>query len=175
MDIMYIPLTKDFVYLACVIDINSRKILSSVISKTLLVSFYVQAYTEAVRLYGAPEIFNIDQGSQFSSDAFVASAAASGARLSMDKKWGLNRQHFQRALLVLTEVRRGPYEGLLRGSGWRAVNLQIHREIQHDQPTGIPTRQKTKQDVLISTSRGTPKGNTGRPAISRIFEQNPSH
>ena len=85
-DIPYIPMAKGFVYLACVMDIYSRKILSSVISNTLDASFCVEAYTEAVRLYGAPEIINTDQGSQFTSDAFVAAVAASGARLSMDGK-----------------------------------------------------------------------------------------
>jgi putative transposase len=86
MDITYIPMAKGFVYLTCVMDIYSRKILSSVISNTLDASFCVDAYTEAVRLYGAPEIINTDQSSQFTSDAFVATVVASGARLSMDGK-----------------------------------------------------------------------------------------
>jgi putative transposase len=85
-DITYIPMAKGFVYLTCVMDIYSRKILSSVLSNTLDASFCVDAYIEAVRLYGAPEIINTDQGSQFTSDAFVAAVAASGARLSMDGK-----------------------------------------------------------------------------------------
>jgi len=86
MDITYIPMAKGFVYLTCVMDIYSRKILSSVISNTLDASFCVDAYTEAVRLHGAPEIINTDQGSQFTSDAFVAAVATSGAKLSMDGK-----------------------------------------------------------------------------------------
>ena len=86
MDITYIPMAKGFVYLTCVMDIYSRKILSSVISNTLDASFCVEAYVEAVRLHGAPGILNTDQGSQFTSDAFVAAVATSGARLSMDGK-----------------------------------------------------------------------------------------
>ena len=86
MDITYIPMAKGFVYLTCVMDIYSRKILSSVISNTLDASFCVEAYLEAVRLHGAPDILNTDQGSQFTSDAFVAAVATSGARLSMDGK-----------------------------------------------------------------------------------------
>ncbi len=73
-------------YLTCVMDIYSRKILSSVISNTLDASFCVEAYAEAVRLHGAPGIINADQGSQFTSDAFVAAVATSGARLRMDGK-----------------------------------------------------------------------------------------
>ena len=84
MDITYIPMAKGFVYLTCVMDIYSRKILSSVISNTLDARFCVEAYEEAVTLYGSPEIINTDQGSQFTSDAFVAAFATSGARLSMD-------------------------------------------------------------------------------------------
>jgi hypothetical protein len=57
-----------------------------VISNTLDAGFCVEAYEEAVSLYGSPEIINIDQGSQFTSDAFVAAVATSGARLSMDGK-----------------------------------------------------------------------------------------
>jgi putative transposase len=85
-DITYIPMAKGFVYLSCVMDIYSRKILSSVISNTLDASVCVDAYIEAVRFCGAPEIINTDQGSQLTSDAFVAAVAASGARLSMDGK-----------------------------------------------------------------------------------------
>ena len=60
---------------------------------TLNPSFCVDTYTEAVRLTGPPQAINTDQGSQFTSDAFVAAVAASGARLSMDGKgaWTDNR------------------------------------------------------------------------------------
>jgi putative transposase len=86
MDITYILVAKCIVYLACVVHIYRRKLLSSVINNTLNAVFCVQVYTEAVRLHGAPEIINSDQGSQFTSDAFVAAVATSGARLSMDGK-----------------------------------------------------------------------------------------
>ena len=86
MDITYIPMAKGFLYLAGVMDIYSRKILSSVISNTLDASFCVEAYNEALRLHGAPGITNTDQGSQFTSDAFVAAVTESGAKLSMDGK-----------------------------------------------------------------------------------------
>jgi putative transposase len=86
MDITYIPMAKGFVYLTCVMDIYSRKILTSVISNTLDAGFCVEAYEEAVSLYGSPESINTDQGSQFTSDAFVAAVATSGTRFSMDGK-----------------------------------------------------------------------------------------
>ncbi len=62
MDNTYIPMAKGFMYLTCVMDIYSRKILSSVISNTLDASFCVEADVEAVRLHGAPGIINTDQG-----------------------------------------------------------------------------------------------------------------
>jgi putative transposase len=67
-------------------DIYSRKILSSVFSNTLDASFWVDSYTEGVRLYGSPEIINTDQGTKVTSVAFVATVAASGARLRTDGK-----------------------------------------------------------------------------------------
>jgi putative transposase len=63
MDIKYIPLAKCFVYLTCGMDIYSRKILSSVLSKTLVAIFCVEAYTKSVSKYGSPEIINTDQDS----------------------------------------------------------------------------------------------------------------
>ena len=90
MDITYIPMAKGFVYLTCVMDIYSRKILSIVISNTMVARFCVEAYEEAVTLYGSSEIINTDQGSQFTSDAFVAAVGTSGATLSMDGKGAWN-------------------------------------------------------------------------------------
>jgi putative transposase len=79
MDITYIPMAKGVVYLRCVMDIYSRKILSSGILNTLDASFCIEAYVEAVRLHGAPDISNTDQDSQFTSDAFVTTVTESGA------------------------------------------------------------------------------------------------
>jgi putative transposase len=93
-DITYIPMAKGFVYLTCVMDIYSRNILSSVISSTLDASFCVEAYAEAVRLHGAPGIINTDQGSQFTSDAYVAAVAVSGAKLSMDERGAWTDNNF---------------------------------------------------------------------------------
>ena len=86
MDITYIPMAKGFVYLTCVMDIYSRKNLSRIISNTLDASFCVEAYNEARRLHGAPDIIHTDQGSQFTSVAFVAAVTESGAKLIMDGK-----------------------------------------------------------------------------------------
>ena len=86
MDITYIPMARGFIYLAAVIDWYSRKILSWRVSITLDVQFCLDAVQEAIDQYGAPEIFNTDQGSQFTSLAFTELLKANGIRISMDGK-----------------------------------------------------------------------------------------
>ena len=71
MDITYIPMAKGFVYLAAVMDWFSRKVLAWRVSITMDTAFCVEAVEEALERYGAPEIFNTDQGSQFTSEAFT--------------------------------------------------------------------------------------------------------
>ena len=71
MDITYIPMAKGFVYLAAVMDWFSRKMLAWRVSITMDTAFCVEAVEEALERYGAPEIFNTDQGSQFTSEAFT--------------------------------------------------------------------------------------------------------
>jgi len=82
-DITYIRLRKGFVYLAAVIDWHSRYVLSWRISNTLTADFCVEALKEALEL-GTPEIFNTDQGSQFTGDEFTSVLKAKGIQISMD-------------------------------------------------------------------------------------------
>ncbi len=70
-DITYIPMPKGFLYLVVIMDWYSRKVLSWRLSNTMDVDFCVEALEEAHVMYGKPEIFNSDQGSQFTSDAFT--------------------------------------------------------------------------------------------------------
>jgi putative transposase len=83
-DITYIPMAKGFCYLVAIIDWASRKVLAWRISNTLDVSFCIEALEEAIRNFGAPAIFNTDQGSQFTSDAFTAALKANSIEISMD-------------------------------------------------------------------------------------------
>jgi transposase InsO family protein len=71
MDITYIPMARGFGYLCAVVDWFSRKILSWRLSITMDSSFCVDAVEEALATHGRPEIFNTDQGSQFTSEAFT--------------------------------------------------------------------------------------------------------
>lgn len=85
-DITYIPMSRGFLYLVAVTDWHSRAVLSWRLSNTLDSGFCVEALTEALARYGPPEIFNTDQGSQFTSEAFTEALADAGVRISMDGK-----------------------------------------------------------------------------------------
>jgi putative transposase len=86
MDITYIKLPGGHVYLAAIIDLFSRKILSWSLSNTIDTEFCLSAVDEAIMVYGVPAIFNTDQGSQFTSDAFIAKLEERNIRISMDGK-----------------------------------------------------------------------------------------
>jgi putative transposase len=83
-DITYVPIGRGFLYLVAVIDWASRAVLAWRLSNTMDVSFCVGALEEALARFGKPEIFNTDQGSQFTSAAFTGTLAAAGVRISMD-------------------------------------------------------------------------------------------
>jgi len=85
-DITYIRLSSGTVYLVTIIDVYSRKILSFRISNTMDAEFCIAALEEAILCYGIPGIFNTDQGSQFSSDAFLSVLKDHGIQISMDSK-----------------------------------------------------------------------------------------
>ena len=85
-DITYIPMNRGFVYLTVIMDWFSRKILSWRLSNSLDSRFCVDALEEALYHYGAPEIFNTDQGSQYTSEAFTDVLKGHEIRISMDGK-----------------------------------------------------------------------------------------
>src|SRR5436309_4921224 len=83
-DITYIPIGRGFLYLVAIMDWASRAVLAWRLSNTMDVSFCVSALEEALARFGRPEIFNTDQGSQFTSAAFTGVLASAGIRISMD-------------------------------------------------------------------------------------------
>jgi putative transposase len=86
MDISYIPMRRGFVYLAAVVDVASRRVLSHRVSITMEAAFCVEALEEALAKYGKPEIFNTDQGSQFTSLDFTRVLLDAKVSISMDGK-----------------------------------------------------------------------------------------
>lgn len=85
-DICYIPMAKGFLYLVAMMDWSSRKVLSWRLSNTMDTGFCVEALEEAISRYGPPEIFNTDQGCQFTSDKFTGVLKAHDIKISMDGK-----------------------------------------------------------------------------------------
>ena len=83
-DITYIPMRRGFLYLVAVMDWSTRKVLSWRVSNTMDVEFCIEALEEALARYGRPDIFNSDQGSQFTSPRFTGVLQAAGVRISMD-------------------------------------------------------------------------------------------
>jgi putative transposase len=86
MDITYIPMARGFVYLAVVLDWFSRRVLSWSVSITMEAAFCIDVLEQALAGHGRPDIFNTDQGSQFTCPAFTGVLAANGIAVSMDGK-----------------------------------------------------------------------------------------
>ncbi|BDA82929.1 integrase [Aureimonas sp. SA4125] len=92
-DITYIPMRRGFLYLVAIMDWATRKVLAWRLSNTMDVGFCIEALEEAMARFGRPEIFNSDQGSQFTSADFTDKLKAAGIRISMDGRgrWIDNR------------------------------------------------------------------------------------
>ena len=86
MDITYIPMAHGFVYLAVVLDWAIRRVLSWRLSITMEAAFCVETLEDALARHGRPDIFNTDQGSQFTGAAFIGVLAGNGIAISMDGK-----------------------------------------------------------------------------------------
>ena len=85
-DVTYIPMRRGFLYLVAVMEWASRKVLAWRLSNTMEADFCVAALEEAIARYGSPDIFNTDQGSQFTSFAFTTTLKDAGIRISMDSR-----------------------------------------------------------------------------------------
>jgi len=120
-DITYLPMARGFCYLVAIMDWASREVLAWRVSNTLDASFCVEALQEALTRYGTPEIFNTDQGSQFTSDDFIGVLESKGINISMDGKgrwmdnvfierlwWSVKYQDvYLKAYSSIAEVRKG--------------------------------------------------------------------
>jgi putative transposase len=85
-DITYLPMAHGFLYLAAILDVASRKVLAFRLSDTLTADFCVEALQEALAKFGRPEIFNTDQGTQFTSDEWIKTLKDAGVAVSIDGK-----------------------------------------------------------------------------------------
>src|SRR5512136_1658224 len=115
MDITYIPMARGFVYLAVVLDWFSRRVLSWRVSITMEAAFCVETLEDALARHGKPDIFNTDQGSQFTGAAFTGALAHNGIAISMDGKGAWRDNVFVESLwrsVKYEEVYLRAYEGV---------------------------------------------------------------
>jgi len=139
-DICYIPMARGFCYLVAVMDWTSRKVLSWRLSNTLDTSFCMDALDEAISLYGTPQIFNTDQGSQFTSDDFTDRLKEHDIKISMDGqgRWMDNvfierlwksvnyEDVYLKAYGSIAEVRKGLALWFDRYNKWRRHGVVNH-------------------------------------------------
>jgi putative transposase len=114
-DICYTPMRRGFVYLTAIVDVFSRRVLAHRVSITMEAAFCVEALEEALARHGKPEIFNTDQGSQFTSLDFTSVLTTAGVSISMDGKGAWRDNVFVERLwrtIKYEEVYRRAYDGV---------------------------------------------------------------
>jgi len=138
-DITYIPIGQGFLYLVAIIDWASRAVLAWRLSNTMDVSFCVSALEQALQRFGKPEIFNTDQGSQFTSQAFTGMLAQAGIQISMDGRgrWMDNVPHPElveghRAAVAVAQARRHLSQGLRRRPRGQSRHRRMDQILQRD-------------------------------------------
>ena len=155
-DITYIPMSRGFVYLVAVMDWHSRKVLSFRVSNTMDSDFCVEALEEALRGYGRPEIFNTDQGSQFTSDEFTGVLKGKGIRISMDGKgsWRDNVfvERFWRSLKY-EEVYLKAYDSVAMAKAGIGGWIDFYNRVRRHQGLG----RRTPDGVYYGLGSGLPR------------------
>jgi putative transposase len=142
MDITYIPMARGFVYLAAVVDWASRKVLAHRISITMEAQFCIEAVEEALARYGTPEIFNTDQGSQFTSADFIDTLSGRGIRISMDGRGAWRDNVFVERLwrtIKYDEVYLHAYESVSHARASLARFLTFYNERRPHSSLGART------------------------------------
>jgi putative transposase len=141
-DITYIPMKSGFVYLVAIMDWYSRRVLSWRLSNTFDSAFCVDALQEALQKFGQPGIFNTDQGSQFTADAFTAVLRERGVAISMDGKGRCIDNVFVERLwrsLKYEEVYLHVYDSVLEARAGIARYFAFYNESRPHQALGYQT------------------------------------
>lgn len=154
-DITYLPMARGFSYLTAVMDWASRKVLSFRLSNTLDTSLCTEALEEAIERYGCPDIFNTDQGSQFTSEDFTHALSSRNIKISMDGRgrWIDNifierlwrsvkyEEVYLKAYESLSEARRGLgdyFEFYNKKRRHQGLDYRTPDEVYWDTLPGIP-------------------------------------
>jgi putative transposase len=141
-DVTYIPMAKGFLYLVVIMDWVSRAVLAWRLSNTLGAEFCVEALEEALSRYGQPEIFNTDQGSQFTSDDFTRLLKRHAITISMDGKGRCMDNIFVERLwrsLKYEEVYLNAYAGVAEAKAGIGSWLGFYNEERQHQSLGYRT------------------------------------
>ena len=155
-DITYIPMRKGFVCLAAVMEWCSRRVLSHRVSNIMGSDFCVDALEEALREYGCPEIFNTDQGSQFTSEAFTGALLGKGISISMDGKGSWRDNVFVERLwrsLKYEEVYLKAYDSVGDARAGIGRWIEFYNKVRRHQGLG----NRTPDQVYYGLDSGLPK------------------
>ena len=161
-DITYIPMAKGFLYLVAIMDWHSRAVLAWRLSNTLGADFCIEALEEALSRYGGPEIFNTDQGSQFTSDDFTGTLKDHGITISMDGKGRCMDNIFVERLwrsLKYEEVYLNAYTSVAEAKAGIGAWLNFYNEERQHQSLGYRTpRQIYDEGLWICGRSALPTG-----------------
>jgi putative transposase len=161
-DVTYIPMAKGFLYLVVIMDWVSRAVLAWRLSNTLGAEFCVEALEEALSRYGRPEIFNTDQGSQFTSDDFTGTLKRHGITISMDGKGRCMDNIFVERLwrsLKYEEVYLNAYASVAEAKTGIGAWLSFYNDERQHQSLGYRTpRQIYEQGLWICGRSASPTG-----------------
>jgi putative transposase len=166
-DITYIPMAKGFLYLVVVMDWVSRAVLAWRLSNTLGADFCVEALEEALSRYGRPEIFNTDQGSQFTSDDFTGTLKDHGITISMDGKGRCMDNIFVERLwrsLKYEEVYLNAYASVAEAKAGIGAWLDFYNEERQHQSLGYRTPRQIYQEGLWICGRSALPTGSASPA-----------
>jgi putative transposase len=149
-DVTYIPMAKGFLYLVVIMDWVSRAVLAWRLSNTLGAEFCVEALEQALTRYGRPEIFNTDQGSQFTSDDFTGTLKRHGVMISMDGKGRCMDNIFVERLwrsLKYEEVYLNAYATVAEARTGIGTWLSFYNEERQHQSLGYRTPRQIYQEA----------------------------
>jgi putative transposase len=166
-DVTYIPLAKGFLYLVVIMDWASRAVLAWRLSNTLGPDFCVEALEEALARYGRPEIFNTDQGSQFTSAAFTGTLQRHGVTISMDGKGRFMDNIFVERLwrsLKYEEVYLHAYATVAEAKAGIGAWLRFYNEERQHQSLGYRTPRQIYEESLWIWGRSAVPTGSASPA-----------
>jgi putative transposase len=166
-DVTYIPMAKGFLYLVVIMDWASRAVLAWRLSNTLGADFCVEALEEALVRYGRPEIFNTDQGSQFTSDDFTGTLKRHGITISMDGKDRCMDNIFVERLwrsLKYEEVYLNAYANVAEAKAGLGAWLSFYNEERQHQSLGYRTPRQIYEEGLWIWGRSALPTGSASPA-----------